>query len=252
MIQTSRNSTPDTSLGLTRQIAEALRNEIIYGRLDVDQKLPSESDLASRFGASQATIREAMKLLAAQQLIRSKRGPRGGIFVNRPTLGQANRLLTGITTWLVTLGVFSLEDIAESRRHIGGICVRLAANRRGSPDLEVMERELLRQSDASLSNEDFCASDVRFHHAIADATGNKVLQFIMLVINDSLTPATNMMVFKFREREAIIDFNERILAAIQSRRIGPSEDAFNQLMDYLSEKYEHARKSHGTRRQAAG
>lgn len=201
-----------------------------------------EEDLAKRFGASQPTVREAMKLLSAQHLIQSKRGPKGGIFVNRPTLEEANNVLSSITTWLVTQGVFALEDITEARRCLGLSCVRLAAQRRSDRDIVGLQRELRRMSDSSLSNQQFCAADAQFHRAIAQAAGNKVLQLMMLLINGSLAPAIRMIVFRFHERETIVDFNERILAAIRSRRSNAGEDAFGALVDYLMDRYEFAKR----------
>lgn len=240
--QPNENSSGRSGGGITRHIADALRDEIIYGRLEVGQRLPMEEDLAKRFGASQPTVREAMKLLAAQHLIQSKRGPKGGIFVNRPTLEEANNVLTSITTWLVTQGIFALEDITEARRCLGLSCVRLAAQRRSDRDILGLERELRRMSDSSLSNQQFCAADAQFHRAIAHAAGNKVLQLMMLIINDSLAPAIRLIVFRFHEREAIVDFNQSILAAIRSRRSDAGEEAFGALIDYLTDRYEHAKR----------
>jgi len=240
-----RSDNTRESTGITRQIADAMRDEIIYGRLEVGQRLPTEEELAMRFGASQPTVREAMKLLAAQHLIHSKRGPGGGVFVNRPTLEQANSLLTSVTTWLVTLGVFTLDDIAEARRGLGHTCIRLATQRRGDRDITILARELRRMSDSSLSNQQFCAADEQFHRAIANATGNKVLQLMMLIVSDSLMQAIRMIVFRFHEREAIVEINTRILGAIRSRRSGIGEDAFGDLMDYLLDCYEDGKRNAG-------
>ncbi|MEO1459612.1 MAG: winged helix-turn-helix domain-containing protein, partial [Pseudomonadota bacterium] len=68
---------------LPSQIAEAIREAILSGGLMVDERLPSELELAARFDVSRATVREALKRLAAQRLIRTRRGPTGGAFVNR-------------------------------------------------------------------------------------------------------------------------------------------------------------------------
>src|SRR5262245_59403337 len=53
-----------------RQIAENIREAIMNGRLKVDERLPTEEELATRFKVSKPTIREALKRLAAQNLIR--------------------------------------------------------------------------------------------------------------------------------------------------------------------------------------
>ena len=64
--------------GLAKQISEKIRDAILDGRLAVDARLPTEEELAARFSVSRPTIREALKRLAAQNLIRSRRGPKIG------------------------------------------------------------------------------------------------------------------------------------------------------------------------------
>ena len=65
-------SQPQPSAG--HQIAESIRALILGGKLVVDQRLPGEQELAARFGVSRPTVREALKRLAAQNLIRTRRG----------------------------------------------------------------------------------------------------------------------------------------------------------------------------------
>ncbi len=55
----------------------------------VDQRLPSEAELAEQFDVSRPTVREALKRLAAQSLIRTQRGATGGAFVNRISFEDA-------------------------------------------------------------------------------------------------------------------------------------------------------------------
>ena len=62
-----------------KQIAEHIRGAILEGRLKGDERLPTEEELAARYGVSRPTVREALKRLAAQNLISSKRGPAGGV-----------------------------------------------------------------------------------------------------------------------------------------------------------------------------
>ena len=69
---------PDSKVDLSAQIAQAIRDAIVAGRLMVDERLPSEAELADRFAVSRPTVREALKRLAAQNLIRTQRGATGG------------------------------------------------------------------------------------------------------------------------------------------------------------------------------
>ena len=70
--------------GVAKQIATNIREAIVNGALKVDQKLPTEEELAERFGVSRPTIREALKRLAAQNLIHTRRGPAGGSLSRSP------------------------------------------------------------------------------------------------------------------------------------------------------------------------
>lgn len=230
----------DRSQGLARQIADSLQEEIMQGRLGVEDRLPSEQDLAERFEVSQPTVREAMKILAAKKLVRSKRGPKGGVFVAAPSLGTASQTLFETTNWLVSLGVFGLGDIVETRRLLGATCVRLAAERATEEDLARIEAALQDVNHSEVSDEEFCRLDVAFHHAVAEASHNAELNFIMVIVNDSLIPATNMISFKFRERDKVIAFHHEIHRAIAAHDPVAACAAFDGLISYQSNVYDNA------------
>ncbi len=58
-------------MGLSAQITKPIRDVTLSGDLIVDERLPSEVELAIQFGVSRPAIREAHKRLAAQFLILS-------------------------------------------------------------------------------------------------------------------------------------------------------------------------------------
>jgi DNA-binding FadR family transcriptional regulator len=199
---------------LAKQVADLIRSAILGGRLKVDERLPTEEELARRFGISRPTVREALKVLAAQNLIRSRRGPTGGTFVTRPELDAAARTITDATTLLVGMGRFEIDEIVAARAQTEALCCRLAARNRTDRDLEAMEKEVEIQQDGTLSDEGFCASDVRFHRAVVQATGNAPLQFIMHAMIESFIPITNMLIFRHHERRRTINAHQQIHTAI--------------------------------------
>jgi GntR family phosphonate transport system transcriptional regulator len=67
-----------------RLIAEELRREIVRGAQAPGTKLPSEGDLATRFGVHRNTVRQAIAALAAEHLVVSRRG--SGTFVAEHTV----------------------------------------------------------------------------------------------------------------------------------------------------------------------
>jgi GntR family phosphonate transport system transcriptional regulator len=57
-----------------RQISEELRGEIASGRWPTGARLPTEAQLAERFGVNRHTVRRAIAALAAEGLIRTDQG----------------------------------------------------------------------------------------------------------------------------------------------------------------------------------
>src|ERR1700733_7260276 len=67
-----------------RLIAEELRRDIVGGAQAPGTRLPSEGELAERFGVHRNTVRQAVAALAAEHLVVSRRG--SGTFVAEHTV----------------------------------------------------------------------------------------------------------------------------------------------------------------------
>ena len=86
-------------------IYEDLSSQISSGALEADARLPSESDLAQRYGVSRMTVRQAVRQLQDEHLLVRRRG--SGTFVTRPS-AQRRRLNR--------LGSFAQEMGADETR----------------------------------------------------------------------------------------------------------------------------------------
>jgi len=231
---------PLMTQSLAKQISEQLHEAILSGALKADDRLPTEDELAARYQVSRPTIREALKRLAAQNLIRSRRGPTGGTFVNRPSLEDASNSLTASATLLASMDQFSLSEIADARHELEKSCIRLAAKNPDKSVLAQLKQELDNQQDDSLTDEEFCASDVRFHRALVDACQNAMLQFLMYAVIEAMQPVTNMVVFRFRDRLDVVAVHQRLYQAIEKSDVGAAEAALDELMVYLKARFQAA------------
>jgi|TARA_R110002110_G_scaffold26788_7_gene98013 GntR family transcriptional repressor for pyruvate dehydrogenase complex len=225
---------------LPDQIAEAMRESILSGALAVDQRLPNEAELAAQFGVSRPTVREALKRLAAKNLIRSQRGASGGNFVTLPSSEQVRSDLSTTATLLVSHKVFSLAEIAESRRLLETTCARLAAERRTTGHLTALGEALDRQARPDLSDEEFCDADVAFHRVIVQAAGNPVLDYVMVFALEALHPSTNLVINRFRQRSDVLALQQVLLDAVASGDPDAAEAAIHAQMDHLSGIYNEA------------
>src|SRR6056297_4126832 len=129
-----KNAT-DKKPDLSAQIAEAIRDAIVEGRMIVDERLPSEAELAEQFEVSRPTVREALKRLAAQNLIRTQRGATGGAFVNRLRYEDAYGQQITTSTLLLSMNAVSFATACEARYSLERACATLAARRRTDDSL---------------------------------------------------------------------------------------------------------------------
>lgn len=201
---------------LSAEIAADIREAIVSGELDIDQRLPSESELAEHFGVSRPTVREALKRLAAQSLIRTQRGASGGAFVNRLSYEDAYPQQITTSTLLLSMNAVSFETACEARFALERSCAHLAAARRHADHLATMRAEIERQSQVGLSDEAFCASDVAFHRAFVDAAQNPVLSYQLAGAVEAMQPLMNMITYSARDRALIIDLHTDIANAMQA------------------------------------
>lgn len=208
---------PDNPADLSVQIANAIRAAIMSGDLRVDARLPSETELSDKFGVSRSTVREALKRLGAQSLIRTQRGATGGAFVNRLTYEQAYGQQITTSTLLLSMNDVSFTTACEARYALERACAPLAASRRTQQQLDAMHREIDRQADPSLTDKAFCASDVTFHRALVDAAQNPVLSYQLAGAVEAMQPLMNMITFTARSRVRILRLHREILQALDEK-----------------------------------
>ena len=225
----------DNPADLSAQIAEAIRDSIISGAMIVDERLPSESDLAEQFDVSRSTIREALKRLAAQSLIRTQRGAFGGAFVNRLSYDDAREQLITTSTLLLSMNEVSFDTACEARFALERASASMAVERRLDAHLDIMEREIARQSDADLSDEAFCASDVAFHRALVDAACNPVLSYQLSGSIEAMQPLMNMITFTARSRAQIIEIHSELTEALRTRDTQAAKNTLNRLESYTKQ-----------------
>lgn len=206
---------PATAAG--ERIADEIRALILDGRIAADAQLPGEQDLAARFGVSRPTVREALKRLAAQNLIRTRRGAAGGSFVHRIGWAEAADQLAVTATLLVSMTPLDAETVAEARLTLLSACAPLAAARRTPDHLARLSAEIAVQQAPETSDEAFCASDVRFHRALADATGNPLVAFQMAGVVEAMQPLLNMLTWRGRDRAEIVRRHARIATLLEQR-----------------------------------
>lgn len=104
---------PGSPVPLYHQLATSLSAAIAEGRFKPGERLPSEPELARRFGVTRPTVRQATRLLAERRLVEAKRG--SGTFVRTPAEQVDLFSLAG------TLEAFERSGVPLERRVLGKI-----------------------------------------------------------------------------------------------------------------------------------
>jgi GntR family transcriptional repressor for pyruvate dehydrogenase complex len=155
-------------------VAAELRRRIIEG--SVQDELPREKELLEDFGVSRPSLREALRILESDGLIRIRRGKIGGATVNRPTSAGA-AFHFGLV--LQSEGA-SVHDLATARSVIEPACAELMGGRSDRKRQAKKLISLIRDSETFIGREDesFTASAAKFHEAIVSNCGNRTLDVL--------------------------------------------------------------------------
>jgi len=106
-------------------IANEVMAGVAAGRLAAGERLGGELDLIKSFQASRATVREALRILEAGGYVTVRRGPGGGIFVQRPTRGD----LAGALGAHLDLAGATPADIAAATGLVGALATSAGLSR---------------------------------------------------------------------------------------------------------------------------
>ncbi|GIT91902.1 GntR family transcriptional regulator [Jannaschia pagri] len=201
---------------LSTDISDQIAARIAEGDLMAGDRLPSETDLAAQFDCSRATVREALKRLAARNLIRTRRGHAGGAFVNRLTYDAAVAQHVATSTLLLSMNAVDFETAAEARFALERACADLACANHDQADLTAL-KEAIAALSAPCDDVAFCAADVAFHRAFVDAAKNPVLSYQLAGAVEAMQPLMNMITYPDRDRSEIAALYRQLANAMRAR-----------------------------------
>jgi DNA-binding FadR family transcriptional regulator len=175
-------------------VAAKLRGQIISGERLHGDRLPNESDLAGEFGVSRATVREALRVLTAQDIIRTAKGAGGGSYVQVPSVRHISEFLHSSINLLMAAQFVTVEELLEAREFLEVPAARLAAERRAKTDIERLRHSIHASGDKVDAAVEF-AYNTDFHVIILETCGNTLLSV-------AAQPVFNVLMTGF-ERESL-------------------------------------------------
>lgn len=195
---------------LYEAVADRMEDMILDNSLRQGERLPSEQDLALKFGISRNVMRESLKLLKERQLIVQKNGE--GTFIAKPE----GKSVTDVLNRMLRLDDIGYMDVYEMRKLLEPYACRVVAGRQEQLDYGELERCLqgmIHSKDVWDQRIDY---DIRFHVCIAEATGNPLLIcFIKSMVNLWKTILLRGIVTQQEGHQDGIEFHKRILECLR-------------------------------------
>lgn len=188
-------------------LANELRERILDGEFAEETPLPPERDLVAQTQMSRSTVREALRILEVQGLVRIKAGRAGGAFVQLPS---KDSVATSVSL-LIRGQQLRLAALLETREAIEPFCAQLAARNRTKQDLKALDTANNVIADESGTLSGFLEANVDWHVGVATASHNELLTGIMTALSQAIYTAT--------ENEQFVDAEVRQTTAKAHRSI---------------------------------
>ena len=171
------------------RVAEAIKDWVVEKGLKAGDRLPSEPEMIEQLGRAKGTIREAMRILEAQGLVRTRTGPGGGSFVHEVSKQRARALL-GNYFYFKDL---TIADIYELRCTLEPQLAASLAGKLSDEFLDQLEENIASYPEpaqtADEEREQHIAS-LRFHALLATQSRNKLLAFLIDFMTNMLADLT--------------------------------------------------------------
>jgi DNA-binding FadR family transcriptional regulator len=211
------------------QVADQLRELVMAGELSPGQRLPNETLLAREFGVSRATIREALRVLAAQNLIRTAKGAGGGSYVTLPSVDHISAFLSSNINLLTGNRDLTLAELIEARMLLEIPAARLAAERHRDEDLERL-RACIPPDALRVDTRNEFIHNSGFHTTIIECCGNTLLYIAAQPVFSTLQTHLARSALGKRFHREIHRHHERILAAIA---VGDADTAGAEMQSHI-------------------
>ncbi len=187
----------------------------IYSMIAVEQillpgeKLPNENILASELKVSRATLRESIRILAAQGVLSVQRGK--GTFVAETANRDTREFMT------LDRAHMRLKDLYEMRLIFEPVCIAMACQRASDEEIEEIcsqGRKVIRQIQRKGQ---WAEADQEFHHLIIKAAHNGFIIRLFPIINSAVQETMELGKDMSQLQKLTISDNESIIELLSRR-----------------------------------
>jgi DNA-binding FadR family transcriptional regulator len=202
-----------------RKVAAALLDRITSRAIGAGERLPPEMELARQFGVHRGTVREALRELETNGVLKRERGSKL-MMVTRPSRDD----VASNVSRALSLHEVTYHDVWEALTALEPPMAAAAARQRDAQDLARLDALLGRHDDAS-DTDAAVEQAAAFFHAIGEATHNGVFMLAHEPLVQLLVPSLGAMIDKVPQARArIADAQKKLVGAIRNKDAAAAGD----------------------------
>jgi len=191
-------------------LAKNIAREIHRRGLRPGAKLLGEQKMVERYGVARGSLREALRYLELQGVLRIKSGPGGGPVIETP---NGRHFASTLALMLQFVGA-RFRALVETRWVVEPGIAALAAARATPEDRAALRASLNTMRSALPDGPRFQEENRRFHDLLAFASGNPVVRFLLPALH--WISAGAAIEYSAEERGRIFRAMRQILVAIDA------------------------------------
>jgi len=197
-----------------RTVANTIGERILSGEWPIGSGLPSETALAQTLGVNRSTVREAIRVLEENGMLRRRPGGKR-LFASAPS---DTEVATRVKSAMV-LQEMSFLELWEAMHCIEPAITAAAALRISDTELHLLEENVDRTRHAAAYSKDLIALDYEFHTIIASASRSRTLQLCREPVGQLFYPACLRLVLRLNVVERMVFAHEQILDGLRNHDI---------------------------------
>lgn len=142
--------------------------QILSGKLKLNDKIPTERDIAEQLGVSRNSVREVMHMLEITGLIECLQG--SGNYVRC----DPEMYMLKSVNMIMALMEIKYQEIFDIRIGYEQMALRMAVEEATALELKQLH-DILKQMDQPMSSKESARLDIEFHHKLVEASHNSLL-----------------------------------------------------------------------------
>src|SRR6185437_10378178 len=167
-----------------RQVVRSIEAKIMSGEWAVGDRVPAETALASDFGVHRSTVREAIRVIEQNGLVRRYDGGKL-LYVTAPRESDISQKVTAA----IVLQEISFFELWESMLCLEPVLAECAAKRIDDDMLATLRANVEKTKVAFKDRQSLVQLDIGFHQIIARASRNRALQLSRQPMSQLFYPA---------------------------------------------------------------